>query len=86
MLGLRSGDAKSITEEAPPPDAGLFPVWELDQPIESKQQIGCFVLDRTSWRRMAEHERAWAKFDDGLPPHEGFRPEDQDFDDPSLHQ
>jgi hypothetical protein len=34
----------------------------------------------------AEHEHAWARFDDGLPRQEGFLPEDEDFDDPSLHQ
>ena len=35
---------------------------------------------------LAEHEHAWAKIVDGLPRQEGFLPEDEDFDDPSLHE
>ena len=34
----------------------------------------------------AEHEHAWAKFDDGLPRQEGFLPEDSDFENPELNQ
>ena len=34
----------------------------------------------------AEHEHAWARFYDGLPRHEGFPPEDSDFEDPDLNQ
>jgi len=41
---------------------------------------------KTEDHMFAEHEYAWAKFDDGLPRQEGFLPEDEAFDDPSLHQ
>jgi len=48
----------------------------LDKPETLKAEVHMF----------AEHEYPWAKIDDGLPRHEGFLPEDQEFDDPSLHQ
>jgi hypothetical protein len=48
----------------------------LDNPEAIKPEVHMF----------AEHEHAWAKFVDGLPRQEGFLPEDEDFDDPSLHE
>ncbi len=48
----------------------------LDNPEAIKIEVHMF----------AEHEHPWAKFDDDLPRQEGFLPEDEDFDDPSLHQ
>lgn len=48
----------------------------LDHPEAIKTEVHMF----------AEHEHAWANFDDGLPRQEGFLPEDEDFDDPSLHR
>ena len=41
---------------------------------------------KTELHMFAEHEHAWAKFDDGLPRYEGFPPEDSDFKDPELNQ
>jgi len=41
---------------------------------------------RPEGHMFAEHEHGWSKFDDGLPRQQGFYPEDQEFDDPSLHQ
>ena len=47
----------------------------MDNPEAIKAEAHMFV----------EHEYAWGKFDDGLPRQEAFLPEDEDFDDPSLH-
>ena len=48
----------------------------LDNPEAIKPELHMF----------AEHEHAWAVFDDGLPREEGFPLENSDFENPELNQ
>jgi len=41
---------------------------------------------KTEVHMYAEHEHAWAKFDDGLPRQVRRLPEDSHFEDPNLNQ